>query len=137
MKVASVEPGGPLDIFHLRQSMTTTLKDGIEVVTVHMAKPWQVVRFMWEFNRVDPADAKEHMVEWLMFNLGRPTETDRVCGLTVEPKHDGSVVAILELRQPGKQFEAWLREASAQERYDATVRAGISERACGLASNPR
>lgn len=61
------------------------------------------------------------MVEWLLTELGRWAELERVCGLSVTV--GTPLVVTIEMRQPGKQFEAEM------ERWGYPVAPILSDRA--------
>lgn len=87
-----------------RDAKSVLRGDGIEEVIIPIVNGFDLERLAMEAQRGTYA-----VVEWLLTELGRWTELERVCGLSVTPDGAG-VVANLEMRQPGKQVEAWLRE---------------------------
>lgn len=87
----------------IHQTARSSLKDGIETILIPITHPNDVNRLVLESQR-----GTYSVCEWLLNELGRWSELDRVCGLSISTAP--SVLVNLELRQPGKQFEAWMAE---------------------------
>jgi hypothetical protein len=86
----------------IRQETVSSLDQGIETLRIPIQDPHDMSRLQLESQRGTYA-----VVEWLLSELGRSAEIERVCGLTGQTTQ-GKVIIILEMRQPGKQFEAEL-----------------------------
>lgn len=86
----------------LHQTARSSLLDGIETIVIPITHPGDLNRLAIETGR-----GIYSVCEWLLTELGRWAELDRVCGLNVSTG-EGVVVVNLELRQPGKQFEEWM-----------------------------
>lgn len=87
--------------YYINQDAQSSLQDGIEVILI-------TIRNQNDLNHLafQTARGPHAVVEWLLSELGRSTEIERVCGLSVST--DGAKVVVnLDLRQPGKQMEAW------------------------------
>lgn len=89
--------------FFIGQDARSTLWDGIETIVIPLQHTNDLQHLALQSERGPHA-----VVEWLLSQLGRSTEIERVCGLSVGVQGTKAVVN-LELRQPGKQIEAWLR----------------------------
>lgn len=95
---------------YLSEEAVSHLKDGIETILIPVRNGHDMEDLVFHSKRGGTYD----VVEWLLAQLGRSTEIDRVCGLTVTPMP--SVVAVtMEMRQPGKQLEEWLRQVPQTE----------------------
>lgn len=90
----------------LAEKAVSSLREGIETVVVPVTHPSDLKDLVFHSQRGGIHD----VVEWLLSQLYRSSEIDRVCGLTVTPLYEGVVQVNLEMRQPGRQMEQWLRE---------------------------
>lgn len=90
----------------IAEKAVSSFKDGIETVVVPITHAIDLQDLVFHSKRGGTHD----VVEWLLSQLYRPREIERVCGLTVTPLYEGVVQINLELRQPGRQIELWLRE---------------------------
>src|SRR5216683_130981 len=91
---------------YITEDSQSSLRDGIETVVIPIRNQHDLKDLVFHVQRGGTYD----VVEWLLAQLHRQTEIDRVCGLTVTPVQTGHVVVELQMRQPGKQLEAWFRE---------------------------
>lgn len=90
----------------LAEKAVSSFKDGIETVVVPVTHPSDLKDLVFHSQRGGIHD----VVEWLLSQLYRSSEIDRVCGLTVTPLYEGVVQINLEMRQPGRQLEIWLEQ---------------------------
>src|SRR5256885_16089498 len=90
---------------YLSEESVSVLKDGIETIVISIHDPHDLESLVFHTQRGGVYD----VVEWLLTQLGRPMELERVCGLSMTPAGN-QVTVNLELRQPGLQLEHWLRE---------------------------
>jgi hypothetical protein len=90
---------------HILEDSTSVLSQGIETILIPIYHQLDLRDLIFHTKRGGVYD----VVEWLLSELCRDMELERVCGLTVRPLHDGRVTVTLELRQPGKQFEECLK----------------------------
>lgn len=88
---------------YIAEESQSSLKDGIETIVVPIHDPNDMEQLVFHTQRGGVYD----VVEWLLSELYRQTELERVVGLTVTPNHN-QVVVNLELKQPGLQMEEWL-----------------------------
>jgi len=91
----------------LAEKAVSSLREGIETVVVPVTHPSDLKDLVFHSQRGGVHD----VVEWLLSQLYRSSEIDRVCGLTVTPLYENVVQVNLEMRQPGKQIEEWLRHS--------------------------
>lgn len=98
----------------IRERSASTMKDGIETVLVIVSHELDLKDLVLNSQR----GGTHSVVEWLLSQLYRDTEIDRVCGLTITPHQSGMVEINLEMRQPGKQLEEWLLEGHQLGRYE-------------------
>lgn len=88
----------------LAQDAKSIMKDGIETIVVPITHQHDLERLALEASRGGYA-----VVEWLLSYLGRWADLDRVCGLNCSIEK-GRATINLELKQPGRQIEEWLRD---------------------------
>jgi hypothetical protein len=82
----------------------SVLLEGIETVVIPVHNPHDLEQLVFRTQRGGEYD----VVEWVLGELSRLTELERVCGLVVTPTQ-GGVTINLQMRQPGKQLELWVR----------------------------
>lgn len=81
----------------------TSLSEGIETIVIQITREDEFADLTTAFNR----GGRHGAVEWLLAQLHRSTEIDRVCGVDMSGNN-----IVLRLRQPGKQLEAFIGEAA-------------------------
>lgn len=94
--------------YFIAQDAVSTLLNGVETIVIPIRDEHDLGSLVTTHSQ----RGKYGLVEWLLSQLNRPTEVERVCGLSIK-EEGGRVVAQLELRQPGKQIEEWLQDISA------------------------
>lgn len=90
---------------YIAEESQSSLKDGIETIVIPIHDPNDMEQLVFHTQRGGIYD----VVEWLLSELYRQTELERVVGLTVTPNHN-QIVVNLELKQPGLQLEQWLKQ---------------------------
>ena len=90
--------------YYISEDSASSLRDGIETIVIPIRDSHDLGHLVFHTQRGGAHD----VVEWLLSELGRSTEIERVCGLSITPLPDNKVVVNLELRQPGLQMEEWL-----------------------------
>lgn len=91
---------------YIQEEHISRLHEGIETLIIRVRHKHDLEDLAFHAER----GGKYDVVEWLLAQLGRPTELGRVCGLSVAQDGAGHVHVTIELRQPGKQLEEWLRK---------------------------
>lgn len=91
----------------INEESQSILSEGVERIVIPLHDPHDLEDLVFHTKRGGTYD----VVEWLLSQLHRSTELERVCGLTVTP-HSAQIVVNLELRQPGLQMEDYIRRAA-------------------------
>jgi hypothetical protein len=87
--------------FAIYKDAQSTLQDGIETIIIPITDERDFEQLTFNFQR----GGRHGAVEWVLNQLHRPLEIDRVCGVDMQGNK-----LVLRLRQPGKQMEAWITE---------------------------
>lgn len=88
--------------FAIYKDAQSTLQDGIETIVIPITEQHDLEHLTMNYKR----GGRHGAVEWILAQLHRQTEIARVCGVDMSGNK-----LVLRLRQPGKQFEEWLKQA--------------------------
>lgn len=79
--------------------------NGIETILIPLESKRAIAALMFDTRR----GGQHGALEFLLTEIGRTEDMDRVCGLAIDPQ-DNIVLAQIQLKQPGKQLEEWLKD---------------------------
>lgn len=99
---------------YIDEEAVSSLKDGIETILIPLHDSWDLEDLVFHSKRGGTYD----VVEWLLSQLYRSSEIERVCGLSITPLQGGVVQVNLEMRQPGRQLEQWFLEGHRVGHYE-------------------
>lgn len=107
--------------FLIYKTSQSTLDRGVETILIHLTDQHDIDRLMDEVKK-----GRHAVVEWLLAELYRQTEINRVFAFSADPQPGGAILCTLKLAQPGHQLEVWLAEYGNLDVVEATDRIYIA-----------